>query len=45
VLDADLRRAALAALDCDRAACRRHAEAYSWEACAASFRRQLVPMC
>lgn len=44
VLDTDLRRAALAALDCDRAACRRHAERYSWEACAASFRRQLVPM-
>jgi len=44
VLDTDLRRAALAALDCDRAAARRHAERYSWEACAASFRRQLVPM-
>ncbi|MDO9710203.1 glycosyltransferase family 4 protein [Paracraurococcus lichenis] len=44
VLDQDLRRAALAALDCDRAACRAHAERYSWEACAASFRRQLVPM-
>lgn len=44
VLDEDLRRAALAALDCDRAACRRHAERYSWEACAADFRRQLVPM-
>ena len=44
VVDADLRTAALAALGCDRAAARRHAERYSWEACAASFRRQLVPM-
>ena len=44
VLDEDLRTAALAALDCDRAAARRHAERYSWEACAASFRKQLVPM-
>lgn len=44
VLDEDLRRAALAALDCDRAACRRHAERFSWDACAAMFRRQLVPM-
>lgn len=44
VVDEDLRAAALAALDCDRAAARRHAEGYSWEACAASFRRQLVPM-
>jgi glycosyltransferase involved in cell wall biosynthesis len=44
VLDEDLRRAALAALDCNRAACRTHAERYSWEACAALFRRQLVPL-
>jgi glycosyltransferase involved in cell wall biosynthesis len=44
VVDADLRAAAMAALACDRAAARRHAERYSWEACAASFRRQLVPM-
>ena len=44
VLDEDLRTAALAALDCDRAAARRHAERYSWEACAASFRKLLVPM-
>jgi glycosyltransferase involved in cell wall biosynthesis len=43
-LDADLRRAALAALDCDRAAARRHAERYSWEACTAGFRCQLVPI-
>ncbi|WP_431271532.1 hypothetical protein [Dankookia sp. P2] len=44
VVDADLRAAALAALGCDRAAARRHAERYSWEACAAVFRRQLVPI-
>jgi glycosyltransferase involved in cell wall biosynthesis len=44
VLDTDLGAAARAALDCDRAACRAHAERYSWEACAASFRRQLVPI-
>lgn len=43
VVDTDLRRAALAALGCDRAACRAHAERFSWEACTASFRRQLVP--
>jgi glycosyltransferase involved in cell wall biosynthesis len=42
VLDADLGRAALAALDCDRAACRRHAEGFAWRACAEAFRRQLV---
>jgi glycosyltransferase involved in cell wall biosynthesis len=42
VLDVDLRRAALAALDCDRAACRRHAEGFSWRACAEAFRRQVV---
>jgi len=44
VLDTDLGRAARGALDCDRAACRRHAERYSWEACTASFRKQLVPI-
>jgi glycosyltransferase involved in cell wall biosynthesis len=42
VLDEDLRRAALAALDCDRSACRRYAETYSWEGCAEGFRRHLV---
>ncbi len=43
VLDEDLRVAVLAALACDRARCRAHAEGYSWEACTAGFRRQLVP--
>ncbi len=44
VLDADLRRAALAALDCGREAARVHAESFSWAACAAGFRRVLVPI-
>jgi len=44
VLDEDLGRAALAALACDREACRAHAEGYSWEACTTAFRRQLVPI-
>ncbi|MBR0673640.1 glycosyltransferase family 4 protein [Neoroseomonas soli] len=43
-LDDDLRAACLRALDCDRAACRTHAEAWSWEACAAQFRATLVPI-
>lgn len=43
-LDEDLRVAALAALDMDRAACRRFAENYSWGAAAAMFLRNLVPM-
>ncbi|MCZ8150097.1 MAG: glycosyltransferase family 1 protein [Roseomonas sp.] len=41
-LDDDLRSACLRALDCDRDACRRHAEAWSWQACAAQFRATLV---
>lgn len=40
-LDKDLRAACLRALDCDRAAARRHAEAFSWEACAEQFRAAL----
>lgn len=44
VLDEDLGRAAEAALDCDRARCRAHAESFSWDACAEIFRRQLVPI-
>ncbi|TDH61564.1 glycosyltransferase family 1 protein [Dankookia rubra] len=44
VVNEDLRAAALAALGCERAAARRHAERYSWEGCAAGFRRQLVPI-
>jgi glycosyltransferase involved in cell wall biosynthesis len=41
-LDEDLRAACLRALDGDRDACRRHAEAWSWQACAAQFRATLV---
>lgn len=36
-LDHDLRAAALAALDCDRSACRAHAEKFSWQASARQF--------
>ena len=43
-VNADLRLAALAALDADRAACRAHAERYSWRACAEIFLSHLVPM-
>ena len=43
-VDADLRTACLAALHGDRAACRRHAERYSWRACAELFLSHLVPM-
>lgn len=41
-LDEDLRRACLAALDVPRAQARAHAERFSWPACAAAFRAQLV---
>jgi glycosyltransferase involved in cell wall biosynthesis len=44
VLDWDLRRAVLQALECDRSFCRHHAERFGWADCAAAFRRQLVPM-
>ena len=44
VLDEDLRRAALAALDVPRARARAQAERFSWPACAETFRRQLVPV-
>jgi glycosyltransferase involved in cell wall biosynthesis len=40
----DLRVAALAALKADRAACRAHAERYSWRACAEIFLSHLVLM-
>ena len=40
----DLRAAALAALGADRAACRAHAERFSWRACAESFLAALVPL-
>lgn len=43
-VDVDLRRAALDALGADRAACRRHAELYSWQACAEAFLSHLVPI-
>ncbi|MGI4940429.1 MAG: glycosyltransferase family 4 protein, partial [Janthinobacterium lividum] len=41
-LDHDLRTAALRALSGDRAACRRHAERFSWRACAEIFLTNLV---
>ncbi|MDE2517756.1 MAG: glycosyltransferase family 1 protein [Rhodospirillales bacterium] len=40
----DLRQAALQALHADRAACRIHAEGYSWRACAEMFLSHLVPI-
>jgi glycosyltransferase involved in cell wall biosynthesis len=43
-VDLDLRAAALAALGADRAACRVHAESYSWRACAEVFLSHLVPL-
>jgi glycosyltransferase involved in cell wall biosynthesis len=36
-INADLRLAALAALDADRAACRAHAERFSWRSSAEAF--------
>jgi glycosyltransferase involved in cell wall biosynthesis len=44
VMDEDLRRAALAALDLSSAACRAHALGYSWEACARQFLANLQPL-
>lgn len=41
-LDHDLRAAALRALSGDRQACRRHAERFSWRACAEAFVANLV---
>jgi glycosyltransferase involved in cell wall biosynthesis len=43
-VNADLRLAALEALDADRVACRAHAERYSWRACAETFLSNLVPL-
>jgi glycosyltransferase involved in cell wall biosynthesis len=43
-VNTDLRAAALAALSGDRAACRLHAERYSWRACAEMFLSHLVPL-
>ena len=42
-LNDDLRQAALDALKVDRAACRPHAETYTWTACAQRFLDNLVP--
>ncbi len=42
-LDDDLRVAALRALNADRAACRAHAERFSWRACAEVFLTNLAP--
>jgi glycosyltransferase involved in cell wall biosynthesis len=42
-LDQDLRAACLAALRCDRAAARAHAEQFSWQASVAQFREALAP--
>ena len=43
-VNTDLRLAALEALGADRAACRTHAERYSWRACAEVFLSHLVPL-
>lgn len=43
-VNADLRAAALDALDADRLACRAHAERFSWRACAETFLSHLVPL-
>ena len=43
-LDGNLRAACLRALAADRAACRRHAEAFSWAECTARFRAALAPL-
>jgi len=40
----DLRTAALTALNADRAACRAHAERFSWRACAEMMLDNLVPL-
>lgn len=43
VLDHDLRRACLAALELSRTACRAYAERFSWESCTRQFLSNLVP--
>ncbi|WP_376096082.1 glycosyltransferase family 4 protein [Roseomonas sp. CCTCC AB2023176] len=43
-LSEDLRDACLKALGADRAACRAHAERFSWATCAAQFRAALAPV-
>jgi len=42
-MNADLRLAAMEALTGDRAACRAHAERYSWRACAETFLSVMLP--
>jgi glycosyltransferase involved in cell wall biosynthesis len=42
-VNADLRLAAMEALTGDRAACRAHAERYSWRACAKTFLDVMLP--
>jgi glycosyltransferase involved in cell wall biosynthesis len=42
VVDADLRKAALAALEADRGFCRAYAERFGWRACAETFLSHLV---
>jgi hypothetical protein len=44
VIDADLRRACLAALDCDRRRVRAFAERYTWAAATRQFERALQPI-
>jgi len=44
VVDHDLKKACLEALNCDRTAARALAERYSWRACAEEFRRNLEPL-
>ncbi len=43
VLDEDLRKAALSALNLDRETCRRHAQSFSWGASATQFATNLMP--
>jgi hypothetical protein len=43
-LNSDMRIAATQALNADRAACRTHAERYSWQTCAQIFLSHLVPL-
>ncbi len=43
-LNESLRTAVLDALTADRTACRRHAEGFSWRACAETFLSHLVPL-
>ncbi|WP_139556120.1 glycosyltransferase family 4 protein [Methylotetracoccus oryzae] len=43
-LNEDLKEAAMTALTLDPAACRRYAQGYSWENCAAQFQGNLAPI-